>query len=334
MIELSVILISKNQEWNIARLIESVLNETTSILQKEIVLVDSASTDRTVEVACNYPINVLKLHSDQPLTPAAGRYVGCNSVKGQFILFLDGDMKLYPGWLKKAVDVMNNKPDVAAVSGLLIDLPKSSGPKDKPVLIEKDLNEMFDIPHGGGAAMYRRSVLEEVGTFNPYLYSEEEPELCIRIRHNGYRIVKLQHPIAYHYTEPGEKLSTLVNRWRRKLYLGYGQNLRYHLGRGTFWLYLKERSYGLPVAFGLLSGLFSLFSFFNSGNKLWINLWLIAVISIIAAWTLYKRNFNHVVCRIFERILTLDGTIKGVFMKPIDPNKYKDNPEIIKIVNQ
>ncbi len=334
MFELTIILITRNQDWNIRRLIESVLHESFHISTKEIILVDSVSTDKTINIADNYPINILRLRTDQRLTAGAGRYTGYKHTKGDLVLFLDGDMELYPGWLKKAVNVMNSKPDIAVVSGLLIDLPKFAGPKDKPALIEKDLNEMFDIPHGGGAAIYRRSVLEEVGTFNPYLYSEEEPELCIRIRHEGYRIVKLQHPIAYHYTEPGEKLSTLVNRWRRRLYLGYGQNLRYHLGRGTFWLYLKERSYGLPVAFGLLSGLFSLFSFFNSGNKLWINLWLIAVISIIAAWTLYKRNFNHVVCRIFERILTLDGTIKGVFMKPIDPNKYKDNPEIIKIVNQ
>jgi len=44
--------------------------------------------------------------------------------------------------------------------------------------------------------MYRRAVLEEVGTFNPYLNSDEEPELGLRIRHAGYRILELDHPIC------------------------------------------------------------------------------------------------------------------------------------------
>ena len=62
----------------------------------------------------------------------------------------------------------------------------------------------------GGAAMYRRSTLEEVGPFNPWMHSDGEPELCVRIRHAGYRILKLGHPIAYHYSDPDGIISTAV----------------------------------------------------------------------------------------------------------------------------
>src|SRR5215469_3560219 len=60
MVELSVVLITKNQAWNIARLIESVLDATSSVLSKEIILVDSASTDQTVEIAGRYPVTILR----------------------------------------------------------------------------------------------------------------------------------------------------------------------------------------------------------------------------------------------------------------------------------
>jgi len=91
MTELSVVLISKNQEWNTARLIESVLRETDSLPAREIVLVDWASTDHTTEIAARYPIAVLKLRPEQRLTAAAGRYVGYKRTRGGLVLFLDGD---------------------------------------------------------------------------------------------------------------------------------------------------------------------------------------------------------------------------------------------------
>ena len=97
--ELSVVLISKNQAWNIARLVESVLRGTSSIPASEIILVDSASTDDTVQLASRYPINIVRLRPTQKLSPAAGRYIGYKRTRGEFILFLDGDMELIPGWL-------------------------------------------------------------------------------------------------------------------------------------------------------------------------------------------------------------------------------------------
>ena len=65
---LSVVLISKNQEWNMVRLLQSVLDETACLSDREIVLVDSASSDRTVEIAGRYPITILRLHRNQRLT--------------------------------------------------------------------------------------------------------------------------------------------------------------------------------------------------------------------------------------------------------------------------
>jgi len=87
MIELSVVLISRNQAWSIVRLMDSVIRETASVPSKEIILVDSASTDETVELAGAYPIRILRLQPGQPLSPAIGRYVATNRRRANTFFF-------------------------------------------------------------------------------------------------------------------------------------------------------------------------------------------------------------------------------------------------------
>src|SRR2546422_8521889 len=126
MTELSVVLISKNQAWNISRLIESVLQATSSVPSKEIILVDSASTDETVERANRYPMSILRLQPGQRLSPAIGRFVGYKQTHGEYVLFLDGDTELVQGWLSHALRVMRETPRAGAVSGHVINLPTSA----------------------------------------------------------------------------------------------------------------------------------------------------------------------------------------------------------------
>src|SRR6058998_1435099 len=90
---LSVVLITRNQTENVDRLIASVIGETATMESPEVVLVDSASRDDTVERASRHPIKVLRLSESQVLTAAAGRYVGFHATHGAFVLFLDGDME-------------------------------------------------------------------------------------------------------------------------------------------------------------------------------------------------------------------------------------------------
>lgn len=331
MVDLAVVMISRNQEWNVARLIESVLKETSSVPTREIVLADSASTDNTTQIASNYPIDVLRLRPEQRLSAAAGRYVGYRHTTGRLVLFLDGDMELYPGWLEKALRLIRTNPEVAVVTGQTIDLPKKAGPEDKPPPAEKKRETYSEVRQGGGAALYRRSALEEVGTFNPYLYSEEEPELCVRIRHGaGYKAVRLHYPIAYHYTDPEGKLSTIVGRWRRNLYMGAGQNLHYHLGNNTFWPYVKERGYGCLPLGGLLAGLISLLWSLKTGRRAWFGLWLAALFGAVLASAYRKRSLYRALSGMLERAFYADGTIRGFLLEAPDPDSYPAKVDVIK----
>lgn len=330
MTELSVVLISRNQEWNIARLVESVLRETAPLPSAEIVLVDSVSTDCTTEIAARYPITVLRLRPGQRLTAAAGRYVGYNQTTGDLVLFLDGDMELCQGWLEQAIAVMQSQAEVGVVCGLVIDRPIAPlKPADEPSELPDADAAGDEVLQSRGAAMYRRSVLEQVGTWNPYLYSDEEPELCLRIRYAGYRVYRLARPIVFHYSAPAESFSTLLGRRSRNLWLGFGQNIRYFLGSPLLWPYMRERGWAVAPALALSAGVIATAVSALTGHWGWLGLWVACLSVLTIAIAIRKRSLKRGVFSAFQRLLILEGTIRGLLLKPFDPAGYPGSYEVI-----
>jgi len=330
MTELSVVLISRNQEWNIARLVESVLRETARLPATEVVLVDSASTDRTSEIAARYPITVLRLRPGQRLTAAAGRYVGYKQTTGGLVLFLDGDMELCQGWLEEAIAAMQSRSEVGVVCGCVVDRPVAPLElADEPSVLPHAGTSRDDVLHGGGAAMYRRSVLKQVGTWNPYLYSDEEPELCLRIRYAGYRVLRLARPVVFHYSAPTDSVSTLFGRRSRNLWLGFGQNIRYFLGSPLLWPYLRERGWAVVPALVLSAGVTATVASGLTGHWRWLALWGVCLAMLTIGIAARKRSLKRALFTLSQRFLVLDGTIRGLFLKPFDPADYPGSYEVI-----
>ena len=328
--QLSVIVIGRNEEANIARTIESVLDGTACLPRSEIILVDSASTDRTTEIARNYPIGVLCLRPSWLLSAAAARYVGFIHTNGEYVMFLDGDMALDRDWLTKTLPYLRDHPEVAGVSGVLVEIDAQTGKPMKATRQNKVGNAPVEVSYFGGAALYRRSALAQVGTFNPYLISEEEPELCMRIRQAGYRLVCLPYPMATHYCIPWRTWPGLMRRLRRGYYAGFGQALRYHLGDDIFWMLVRERGYVFPFAGGLLLGLASL-----TVSVLWwvvwpFLTWLGLAALVFAAYLIKKRSLYDTLIGVAHRVFILYGTMKGFVASVNDPRTYPTNVEIIK----
>ncbi|HEV8523302.1 MAG TPA: glycosyltransferase [Terriglobales bacterium] len=325
---LAVVLISKNQEWNMARLLRSVLGETAQFAATEVVLVDSASSDATTAIASHFPIRVLRLRPDQQLSAAAGRYVGYRHSAGELVLFLDGDMVLCSGFLPRATQVLQTRPDIAVIGGQILDVPKAAlSASDQ---ISQGACKVTEVRYCPGAALYRRSVLDRVGSFNPFFYSDEEPELCLRIRHAGYKVAMLDCPMVYHYSDPAEAIFTVIGRWRRKLYLGTGQSIRYHLRTGLLWAYLRERGYGIAPALAILVGALSFALSVWTDESLWFGSWAVAVAAIVGVYAWRKRSLSRTCASLLKRLAIVDGTIRGFLMKPLDPASYSAKLDVVR----
>jgi glycosyltransferase involved in cell wall biosynthesis len=322
--KLSIVLITKDQAWNVDRLIGSVLREAP---EAETVLVDSLSTDDTVERAAKYDVRILRLKPGWDLTPPAGRYVGFHGTDGDAVLFLDGDMELCPGWLARALELLVAEPEIAAVTGRIVDtLPAEAG---RPVTITDDHCVVAEERHTFGAGLYRRSVLDEVGPFNPYFRAEEEPELGLRIRRAGYRIVS-RGVVARHFLASEENFALIWRRRRRNLYLGQGQVIRYHLGDGLLWPFLKERRHPWEPALVLAAGAACAVLSAAQMRWIWVGAWAGVVGSAVAADAARKRSVRRAGLSLAKRLVILEGALRGLALEPRDPSGYPLDPDVLK----
>lgn len=196
MVLLSVVIISRNEERNIARCIESVLTAVEGI-DSEIILVDSASTDGTVDVAEKYPITILQLKPEWPLSAAAGCYIGFLHSKGKYIQFQDGDTTLYKDWFKHAIPYLEKHENVAGVTGIITQ-EEYDNPVAKKWVQASENQKTGEIEYYEEDILFKRDVLENVGAFNPYLKAIEEGELSYRILAGGYKLVRLPNPMSHH----------------------------------------------------------------------------------------------------------------------------------------
>lgn len=316
---LSVVLISRNQRWNIDRLIESVHAAVED--GTEIVLVDSASTDGTPEAAAAHGIRVLRLDEGQHLSPSAGRFIGFEHTSGRYTLFLDGDTALVPGWLPLAVSVLDADDGIAVVGGAHVSLPIETDADTQPDPPEFT-SELRTVSHPGGSALYRRSALRISGQFDPFLYSDEEPDLAIRLHHHGFRIVTTTYPVIYDYEDPADEIRTIIGRRNRKLYLGSGQNLRKHASLPTFGVYVRERGFGLlPIAFFPLYAAigFSLLRRTLGG----LLAFLAASLAGFLGLARHKGSMHGALHTVVLRILLAEGTIRGVVLPVRSPDQYR-----------
>jgi glycosyltransferase involved in cell wall biosynthesis len=236
---LSIVIIAKNEEGNISHCIESILKCIGRIEDTEILLVDSCSSDRTVEIAQKYPINIISLRPEWKLSPAAGRFNGVNNTTGKYILIIDGDMELLDGWLKPALQFIDTNPNVGAVVGKRYDIYcLNNGNYSNPHIAGdyKNITKLKKIDYVFGSAVFRREGLLKSGNFHPFLRAEEEAEISYRLSKQGYELYFLPYDAIYHYCIPKNTFQETIRRTKNKLWAGFGDLIAWSLQKRYYLL--------------------------------------------------------------------------------------------------
>jgi glycosyltransferase involved in cell wall biosynthesis len=202
--ELSVILMTRNQAWNLTRLIDSVVSEADPFPESDILVVDAASTDETVQIARRHPVRVLRLRPGDPLTSTAQRYAGYRLTAGEFVLFLGGDLELCKGWLSRAVALLHVRPAAAVVTGpVSVGLSTCRGSL-RAIRATSPRRRLLGCTRfrSYGEGLYRRSVLDRVGLPHPYFAYDDGAALWRSIRDGGYELVALRRLMACRHVRP------------------------------------------------------------------------------------------------------------------------------------
>jgi glycosyltransferase involved in cell wall biosynthesis len=331
--ELSIVIIARNEAKNIARAIESVLRATEVWPQTEILLVDSASTDETVEIAKRYPINIVRLPSTWFLSVPAGRLIGMHYTRGDLVLHMDGDMELDPEWVNRSVSFALEHPQVGAVGGYW----RNVYLQDKKIVGEEDdfrdpQGRVLAVEYVGGAALYRRCAIEAMGGFHPFIRGEEGVYLCMGIRHAGYRVIRLPYLMSRHYCVPPQSLAYSLRRLRLDMWLGYGQVPRYYWGTELFWTYLKERGSAFMVFIaGMFVSIAALLLSIFFKNILFFGSWLLIVIGLMVIFTIKKRSLSKALASLIARAGITYSAVRGFLMTPRSPSEYPTDAEIVQV---
>lgn len=98
---LSVVVLTKNEELNIERCLRSVA------FADEIILIDDDSTDKTLEIAKKYKVQIFKHKLEDDFS--AQRNFGLKKAKGDWILYVDADEEVAPFLFQEITNAVNRK---------------------------------------------------------------------------------------------------------------------------------------------------------------------------------------------------------------------------------
>jgi glycosyltransferase involved in cell wall biosynthesis len=280
---LSVVVIARNEERHIGQCLDALMHALQSMPGTPVILVDSGSTDRTVEIASAYPVEIYS-YAGPVYSAAAGRRVGFERTDTRYVLFVDGDCCIEPGWIEVALRQLEHDQSAAVVYGArreVFEGTTGEAAAAAPAAKEYGL---------GGNALYRAGVLRSAGGFNPYLKAGEEAELLGRIVALGYHPVATPEVMFTHYTLPKSSVVGFTERLRRGLARGLGQTLRLGIRQGLFIYHARRLNRYLITLAYLSAGILALLASLVSRDATWFAAWTAAGLAAFALLCWKRRS--------------------------------------------
>ena len=335
---LSIVVISKNEEKHIAKCLASVFAEIKDLPATEVILVDSRSADRTIEIASKYNIKIAVIDKKHKTTPGLGRLIGTQLAKGKLIFFIDGDKVLTSGWLKEALSIINKSETIAGVTG---NIEEGVWDRDGDFQLLRVLNYFNDKYQNGlaivssmsGTGLLKKSALETASGYDPFMPSCEDTDLFLRIEKNKSVIAWIPNIMCRHTTDT-YNMPEIIGKIFSGYYLGLGYYLRKALENKTFWKSLSPKALPLSYVTWLLLGIFCFCASFLTKSYFIFFLWLImnftglVIIFIKIKQNKKNKRFIPSLTHIFGSSL---GLICGFFITPKRIDKgFNYNYTIIK----
>ena len=216
--------------------------------ETEIIIVDNASTDETPEMLSHFSGLVRVVRNEENAGFVDARNQGAAEARGRYLLFLNNDTVVQPGWLESLVWTVEDDPRVGAVGSMFVypnGLVREAGatiwkdggfyhygwgrsPNDRRLKFAREVDYC-----SGASLLIRKELFDQLGGFDrryaPAYY--EDADLCFGVRSLGYKVIYQPASRVVHYedappgkdTGAGFKRFQLVNRekfrdkWRELL---------------------------------------------------------------------------------------------------------------------
>jgi hypothetical protein len=187
-----------------------------------IVVADNASTDGSLDWLKEHHPEVERIGLSRNLGYAGGYNAALRQIRADYVVLLNSDVEVSPGWVEPVLDLMEAHPQVAAcqpkvlarhdrsrfeyagAAGGFID--RLGYPFCRGRLfgaLEKDLGQYDDerpVFWATGACLFvRASAFNECGGLDERFFAHmEEIDLCWRLQNRGYRVMACPRSVVYH----------------------------------------------------------------------------------------------------------------------------------------
>jgi GT2 family glycosyltransferase len=214
--EVGVVAIGRNEGDRLRRCLASLPKGAAAA-----VYVDSASTDGSVAFARDLGVQVVELDMSVPFTAARARNAGIARLREvapavRFVQVLDGDCELIDGFVADALAAMASDPAIAAVCGRRREIHPEASVYNRLADMEW-ATLVGEVAACGGDALIRLAAFDAVGGYDAALIAGEEPEMCLRMRHAGYKILRIDRDMTRH----DAAITRFGQWWKRNVRAGH-----------------------------------------------------------------------------------------------------------------
>jgi GT2 family glycosyltransferase len=174
-------------------------------INKEVIVINNASTDETVDLLQQLQAGFKVIHNSTNQGFVQACRQGARVAAGEWIVFLNNDTQVTPGWLANMIKAMNTDPQIGITGSKLI--YPSGWLQEAGGIIFNDasgwnygrlqdptdprFNQSRAVDYCSGASlMIRKNLWEQSGGFDiryaPAYY--EDTDLCFAVRQLGYKV--------------------------------------------------------------------------------------------------------------------------------------------------
>ncbi|MGQ8337279.1 glycosyltransferase [Sunxiuqinia sp. A32] len=267
---ISAIISTYNRERFLNGLFESILNQSISKDDYEIVIVNNNSTDRTEQICwqfmADHPDVKCSYFVETKQGLSYGRNRGIEESNGDLVTFLDDDAIIAPDFFEKTNHFFDAYPTVNAMGGRILlrymeEKPAWYNPFIAPILgyfNPGDKQKVFSNNYFRGSNMsFRKVVFEKHGGFDvrlgrkaASLYGNEEKELFYRFKENGEVMWYVPEAVVYHLVP----IERTTDEFVRRQAIGIGKSERIRtlsLGKAKWYFSVFKELLKWAASFGI-----------------------------------------------------------------------------------
>lgn len=201
----SIIICVHNHASHTFQCLRSLLPEI-DLTETEVIVADNASTDETDRLLAKFTNAITVLKNNENLGFVEGCNLAAKVAAGQYLIFLNNDTVVHPGWLPRLLETIESDASIGAVGSMLLD-PDGSLQEAGGIVwrdgsagnygrgaAAADQKFAFARPVdycSGAALLVRKDLFCKLGGFDkryaPAYY--EDVDLCFGIHSLGFRVI-------------------------------------------------------------------------------------------------------------------------------------------------